>query len=122
MLFTRFELNTSAWRNVLKLVLLLGGTALISRYAGAVWAWVWIFGTLALGISVHVWWTRSHGIDVFMPNLVIVITRCAAGASTSDAAPNSSFSLWKLEHDRLERLWALLIYYVIFCSTIPCAP
>jgi hypothetical protein len=65
MLFSRFELYTPAWRNVLKLVLFLGGTALISRYAGAVWAWVWIFGTLALGISVHVWWTRSHGIGVF---------------------------------------------------------
>lgn len=65
MVFSRFGHYTPAWQKVTKLVVFLGITALISRYAGVGWAWMWIFSTLALGVGVHVWWTRSHGIGVF---------------------------------------------------------
>jgi len=67
MIFGRFEERTPLWRRLLKLALFLVITALISHNAGRPWSLVWIIGMFAIGISFHVWWTKTHGIGVFSP-------------------------------------------------------
>ena len=62
--FGHFERYTPVWRRILKLVLFLGITALISRFAGEAWAWLWIGGMFGVGLGFHIWWTRKHGIGV----------------------------------------------------------
>ena len=62
--FGHFELKTPAWRRLLKLAIVTGVTVLLSTTVGRPWVFVWIFAVPAIGTSVHVWWTRKHGIGV----------------------------------------------------------
>ena len=61
-LFGRFEEETPRWRRILKDAFFIGMTALVSATAGREWAFAWIAFAGALGLSVHAWWTRRHGI------------------------------------------------------------
>lgn len=63
-LFGHFERYTPIWRRLSKLVLLFGTTALLHRFAGPMWSWLWIFGLFGLGLGVHAWWTHKHGIGL----------------------------------------------------------
>ncbi|HXE89636.1 MAG TPA: hypothetical protein VNK82_01595 [Terriglobales bacterium] len=29
---------------------------------GPPWSWLWLVAMAAIGLSVHFWWTRKHGI------------------------------------------------------------
>jgi cytochrome c-type biogenesis protein CcmH/NrfF len=65
--FGRFEEGTSKGRRIRKMIVFFGVTALLSHYAGRTAALVWIFTAMALGLGVHAWWTRKHGIRFFDP-------------------------------------------------------
>jgi len=62
--FGCFEEGTPLARRLRKLATFLGVTALLSAYAGRVWALGWVLGSMAAGLAFHVWWTRTHGIGV----------------------------------------------------------
>ncbi len=47
--FGHFEERTPLWRRLLKLMIYLGITALLSWTAGRFWALIWVFGLPALG-------------------------------------------------------------------------
>jgi hypothetical protein len=63
--FKRFEERTSPLRGILKLVVLLGTTALITYFFGELWGIAWAIGAFALGTIFHFWWTLKHGINPF---------------------------------------------------------
>ena len=63
--FGRFEQETARWRRLMKLAILVGGSFLLERFAGALWSLAWIFALAIVGLTVHFWWTRKHGIDPF---------------------------------------------------------
>ena len=63
--FGHFEERRPLWRRLLKLVIYLGLTALLSWTAGRFWALIWVFGLPALGMTFHVWWCRNHEIGVY---------------------------------------------------------
>jgi hypothetical protein len=65
--FGRFEEGSSRWRRIGKMVVFFGVTALLSRYAGRTAALAWVLGAMALGLSVHGWWTRRNGIQFLSP-------------------------------------------------------
>jgi hypothetical protein len=65
--FGRFEEGTPRARRMGKRVLFIGGTALCSALGGRTAALAWIVGALALGLGVHGWWTRTHGIGFWTP-------------------------------------------------------
>ncbi len=61
-LFGHFEEGTAVWRRLLKLAVFVGGTGLLVRFAGR-WWWLGVYAAwLVLGLCVHVWWCRKHGI------------------------------------------------------------
>ncbi len=62
-LFGHFEERTPKWRRILKALLFVGITAVLSTTAGHLWAFAWILGGGALGLSVHFGWCRKHGIN-----------------------------------------------------------
>jgi hypothetical protein len=64
--FGRFEERARA-RRILKLVVFLSVTALVSHLAGRAAALARVFGAVALGLSAHGWWTHRHGIRFFSP-------------------------------------------------------
>ncbi len=66
-IFGRFEEGSPRVRRILKMAVFLGMTALLSRFAGRAAALAWIFGVAALGLAVHAWWTRKHGIRFSEP-------------------------------------------------------
>ncbi|HEY0020961.1 MAG TPA: hypothetical protein VGC13_31960 [Longimicrobium sp.] len=66
-LFGRFEEGTSKARRIRKVVLFFAITALLSNFAGRTAALAWVFGAMALGLAVHAWWTRRHGIAFWNP-------------------------------------------------------
>lgn len=65
--FGRFEAEAARVRRIAKVVVFLGLTAAVSTLWGREAALAWVFGGLGLGIGVHAWWTRSHGIGFFDP-------------------------------------------------------
>lgn len=65
--FGRFEIHTPKWRRVAKAAVFFGVTALLSARFGHGAALAWVLGAMALGLSVHGWWTRRHGIAFFDP-------------------------------------------------------
>ena len=65
--FGRFEAEQARVRRVAKAIVFFGVTALLSRYAGQAAALAWVLGAMALGLSVHAWWTRKHGIRFLDP-------------------------------------------------------
>ena len=66
-LFGRFEEGTSKARRIRKVVLFFAITALLSHYVGRTAALAWVFGGMALGLSIHAWWTRKHDIAFWNP-------------------------------------------------------
>ncbi len=60
-ILARFEAETPAWRKVLKWSLVTAGTVGLYRVVGH-WALVVPLGLGALGLSLHFWWCRRHGI------------------------------------------------------------
>jgi hypothetical protein len=65
--FGRFEAEAARLRRLAKVVVFLGATAGISTQWGREAALAWVFGAMALGIGVHAWWTRRHGIGFWTP-------------------------------------------------------
>jgi hypothetical protein len=65
--FGRFEADTARLRRIGKMVVFFGVTALLSRFAGQTAALAWVLGAMALGLSVHAWWTRKNGIGFLDP-------------------------------------------------------
>jgi hypothetical protein len=65
--FGRFEAEAARLRRLAKVVVFLGATAGISTQRGREAALAWVFGGMALGVGVHAWWTRRHGIGFWAP-------------------------------------------------------
>jgi hypothetical protein len=60
--FARFEIETPAWRKILKWSMMTGIT--IGLYAAAGhWALAFLALAAAAGLTVHFIWCRRHGID-----------------------------------------------------------
>ncbi len=64
--FGRFE-ERSPVRRIVKMVVFLTVTALLSYAAGRGAALGWVFGALGVSLCVHAWWTRRNGIHFFSP-------------------------------------------------------
>ncbi len=64
-LFGHFERPSFSlvWRRLSKLVLVLGITALVYHFAGPLWSWLWVVGSVATGVGVHIWLMHRHGIN-----------------------------------------------------------
>ena len=62
-LFARFEERTAPWRRLLKVIIIVGGAAVLSWSLGRFASLMWVFGLLTVGITVHFYWTRKHGIN-----------------------------------------------------------
>lgn len=60
-LFGHFEAYTPVWRRLLKLVILLGGTAALSAIVGH-WSLSLLVAAMVGGGSYHTWWCRRHEI------------------------------------------------------------
>ena len=61
--FGHFEERTPKWRRILKFAITIAITALLDVAAGRVWAWVFMVGAMATGLTVHFVLLRRHGID-----------------------------------------------------------
>jgi hypothetical protein len=66
-IFYPFEARTAIWIRLLRPLLFVGVTGLISWRAGRRWAMTWAFGILIAGVTFHGWWTHRHGIEFFRP-------------------------------------------------------
>lgn len=60
--FAVFEIETPAWRKVLKWGLVIGATLILSGIAGH-WALLFPFALGVSGLGFHYVWCRRHGID-----------------------------------------------------------
>ncbi|HVQ31688.1 MAG TPA: hypothetical protein VMV21_18965 [Vicinamibacteria bacterium] len=60
--FAAFELETPAWRKVLKWAMVIGVTLTLTRFWGHWALLVPVLGGVA-GVTGHVLWCRRHGID-----------------------------------------------------------
>lgn len=60
--FAAFEVETPAWRKILKWSLVVAGTVGVYQLAGHA-ALVIPIGLGLLGLSFHFWWCRKHGIE-----------------------------------------------------------
>ncbi len=60
--FGHFEAGTPRWRRLLKAAFFIGLTGFLSVRFGSGAALGWVAFAGALGLSVHTWWTRRHGI------------------------------------------------------------
>lgn len=60
--FTAFEVETPAWRKLLKWLIVVGGTVGL-YYAVGHWALAFPLVTGAAGAIFHFTWCRKHGID-----------------------------------------------------------
>jgi hypothetical protein len=67
MIFGPFEEHTPLPIRLLKFAILLGFTAIVTRFAGPGWGLAPIVFMFALGIGFHAWWTHKHGINFFRP-------------------------------------------------------
>ena len=65
--FGRFEAEQARVRRIAKVAVFLAATAAISSLWGREAALAWVFGGLALGVGLHAWWTRRHGIGFWDP-------------------------------------------------------
>ena len=62
-LFGHFEERTPRWRRVLKILVVLGITALVARTAGRPWSFLFIALLVAAPLVIHGWWLPRHGIN-----------------------------------------------------------
>lgn len=61
--FGHFEAYSSVTRKLSKIAFNLGLTALIALTLGRPWSFIIPLAFMVLGLSVHFWWTRKHGIN-----------------------------------------------------------
>lgn len=62
--FGHFEAKTHIARKISKSLFLLGIVAIISWFFGSPWGAVAAVVMMGIGLSVHVWWCRKHGIGI----------------------------------------------------------
>lgn len=62
-LFGHFEAQTPRWWRLAKAGLSIVMAPLLSRRSGRAAMLGWTFVFLGLGLTVHIWWCRRHGID-----------------------------------------------------------
>ena len=62
-LFGHFEERTPKWRRVLKVVLFLVITRLVTVYAGRPWSFLLIAFPFVAALVVHGWWLPRKGIN-----------------------------------------------------------
>ena len=60
-IFAVFEIETPAWRKILKWVIIVGLTLGLFPLLGH-WSLLCLAAFLALGVAVHLTWCRKHGI------------------------------------------------------------
>src|SRR5262249_1899294 len=58
-----FEAGTPKWRRVLKVILVLTATRLITTQLGRPWSFLFIGSLVAVALIVHLWWLPRHGIN-----------------------------------------------------------
>ncbi len=61
-LFARFEIETPAWRKIVKWFVMIAVTLVIYRFAGH-WSIVFPLAMAAAGTTFHFIWCRRNGID-----------------------------------------------------------
>jgi hypothetical protein len=61
-IFGHFEERTPVWRRLLKHSMVLAITYGLYVGVGRPWSWLWLVFAVVLGLTVHFWWTRKHGI------------------------------------------------------------
>jgi peptidoglycan biosynthesis protein MviN/MurJ (putative lipid II flippase) len=59
--FAVFEVETPAWRKILKWALVSALTLVAARYIGHAALWI-LAGLAVAGLGFHVYWCRKHGI------------------------------------------------------------
>jgi hypothetical protein len=62
-LFGHFEAQTPKWRRVLKVVLMLVATRLVSTEFGRPWSFLFIALPVVFALFVHLWWLPRKGIN-----------------------------------------------------------
>ena len=62
-LFGHFEEHTPKWRRILKILLFIGLTILLTETVGRGWFYVMLLVLLAAGFIIHGWWLPKHGIN-----------------------------------------------------------
>src|SRR5262249_25983232 len=55
-----FEAGTPKWRRVLKVILVLTATRLITTQLGRPWSFLFIGSLVAVALIVHLWWLPRH--------------------------------------------------------------
>ncbi len=61
--FGHFEEKTPRWRKLLKLILFIGISLLISYYAGRIWFHIFL-GVMSIPVLIiHAWWLPKKGIN-----------------------------------------------------------
>lgn len=63
-LFGKFERGGSAWRRIIRAVVLVGGTGLLSYFFGH-WSLLLPLGMASVGSAFHFYWCQKHGINPF---------------------------------------------------------
>ena len=63
-LFGHFEVYTPKWRRLLKVTVLLGGTARLSVLVGH-WSLLFFVALMSGGASYHTWWCLKHVIHPY---------------------------------------------------------
>ena len=58
----KFEAGQPMWRRIMRAVLLIAGTGVLSYFFGH-WSLVYPLGMTILGGTFHIWWCRKNGID-----------------------------------------------------------
>ena len=62
-LFGHFEAQTPKWRRVLKVILMLVATRIVSTEFGRPWSFLFIALPVAIALIIHGWWLPRNGIN-----------------------------------------------------------
>ena len=62
-LFGHFEAETPKWRRVLKVILMLALTRIVTTQLGRPWSFVFIAVPVVFAVIVHGWWLPRKGIN-----------------------------------------------------------
>ena len=62
-LFAHFEVETPKWRRVLKVLLFLALTRVVSTQFGRPWSFLFVGLFIAFALVVHGWWLPRKGIN-----------------------------------------------------------
>ena len=61
--FGHFEVHTPKWKKLLKLILFIGISLLISFFAGRIWFHIFLGIMTLLVLIIHLWWLPHKGIN-----------------------------------------------------------